>query len=294
MERDVSPQVLVTMNKIFPFHWDRVFLVFISFCWASGELEAVSSCSEEWVCVETVDQNSYVEVFARNKKNHPVTLSLWLKASNLTPSDLAITQVLAGGENAKLHTLRRTNKHHTYHYEFRFDWAIGDANAQPLDYVYALPFRSGETYRVLQGFASSFSHQGLEKFAVDFDMPVGSEVYAAREGVVTDVVTKYDRGCWEPGCGKYANFIVISHSDGTTGEYYHLRESGSVVKFGDRVHRGQLIGYSGNTGHTTMPHLHFAVYRPTTWGKTQSLPFKFEAARGIITNPRSGERYTAK
>ena len=41
-------------------------------------------------------------------------------------------------------------------------------------------------------------------------------------------------------------------------------------------------------------HLHFAVYRPTTWGKTQSLPFKFEAARGIITNPRSGERYTAK
>ena len=268
--------------------------MFISIGWTDGDLGAVTSCSEEWVCVETVEQQSRVEVFAHNKKAFPVTLSVRLKTSNLQPRNFTVTQVLPRRQSIKLKTLQRTTDRRPYDYEFRFDWAIGDAQAEPADYAYGLPYKPGTTYRVLQGFGSSFSHQGLEAFAVDFDMPIGTPVYAAREGVVTDVVTKHNRGCWESGCGKYANFIVISHSDGTTGEYYHLQQHGAVVKRGDPVNRGELIGYSGNTGHTTMPHLHFAVYRPTTWGKTQSLPFKFEAARGIITNPRSGERYTAK
>jgi murein DD-endopeptidase MepM/ murein hydrolase activator NlpD len=86
---------------------------------------------------------------------------------------------------------------------------------------------------------------------------------------------------------------VILHNDGTTGEYYHLQHNGAFVKVGNSVAQGQQIGLSGNTGHTTMPHLHFGVYRAAEWGNTQSIPVRFESAGGIVTRPRRGARYQA-
>jgi len=86
---------------------------------------------------------------------------------------------------------------------------------------------------------------------------------------------------------------VILHDDGTTGEYFHLKRNGVLVRTNQRIEQGNLIGYSGNTGHTTTPHLHFAVYRPGSWGKFESLPFRFATRDGIIEWPRSGGRYTA-
>ena len=161
------------------------------------------------------------------------------------------------------------------------------------DHLYSLPYASNKSYRVLQGFGSRFSHTGLEEFAIDIDMPVGTPVHAARAGVVAEVEESHNRGCWDDGCGKYANFIVVRHSDGTTGEYYHLRKGGSIVDVGDTVTKGQKIGYSGNTGHTTMPHLHFAVYCADVRGNIQSIPVRFRSSDGIIERPRRGARYQA-
>ena len=97
----------------------------------------------------------------------------------------------------------------------------------------------------------------------------------------------------QDGCGRYANYVVILHNDGTTGEYYHLMQDGVLVDVGDSVARGQKIALSGNTGHTTMPHLHFAVYRATEWGNTQSIPVRFQSAQGTVKRPRHGARYQA-
>jgi murein DD-endopeptidase MepM/ murein hydrolase activator NlpD len=101
----------------------------------------------------------------------------------------------------------------------------------------------------------------------------------------------HDKACWERGCGRYANFIVILHADGTTGEYYHLARDGVAVAEGETVNRGQLIGYSGNTGRSTMPHLHFGVYRATTWGRTESVPVQFVTHRGAVRGLKPGQRY---
>ena len=92
------------------------------------------------------------------------------------------------------------------------------------------------------------------KLLRDFRMSEGTPVHAARGGIVARVVESNDKGCWEDGCGQYANFIVIMHDDGTTGEYYHLQQDGALIEVGDKVVEGQKIGYSGNTGHTALPH----------------------------------------
>ena len=146
---------------------------------------------------------------------------------------------------------------------------------------------------MLQGFGSRFSHRGIEQYAVDFKMNVGTPVHAARAGIVARVVESNDKGCWEDGCGKYANFIVIMHKDRTTGEYYHLQKDGALVDVGDEVVAGQQIGLSGNTGHTALPHLHFAVYRATRSGMPQSVPINFISSTGIVYNPRQGHHYFA-
>ena len=60
--------------------------------------------------------------------------------------------------------------------------------------------------------------------------------------------------------------ILVYHSDGTFAQYAHFKKNGVLVKVGDTVKKEQIIGYSGNTGMSTEPHLHFAVYKPTING----------------------------
>lgn len=269
--------------------------VFISLLgFFSPQSHATESCSESVVCVRTQDSPGSVMVETRNLSEFVLTLTVSFQGTNLKLEEQEKTVVVDGQSTVKLWDLSIDDPSADYDYQFRYDWAFGDKNAQPEDYTYALPYASGKSYSVMQGFQSNFSHTGLERYAVDFDMQVGTPVHAAREGVVSRVVKKHDKGCWADGCGKFANFIVILHQDGTTGEYYHLMKNGAVVTVGDQVARGQHIGYSGNTGHSTRAHLHFAVYRPTSWGKTESLPMVFDSQSGIVLNPKVGSKYVAE
>jgi murein DD-endopeptidase MepM/ murein hydrolase activator NlpD len=256
---------------------------------------AFADCREDWICVNALDQGGNVELRAENLQDYPVTYTLRVRTSDFEVSGPStVTRTLAPQESARVMMLSRADGHYEGRYRYFFEWTVGDKDAvHDDDHLYALPYASGKSYRVLQGYGSRFSHTGLEAYAVDFDMPEGTPVHAARGGVVARVEESHSVGCWEDGCGRHANFIVVLHSDGTTGEYYHLQQDGALVDVGDRVVRGQKIGLSGNTGHTTMPHLHFAVYRATEWGNTQSIPVRFNSADGVVMRPRHGARYQA-
>ncbi len=256
---------------------------------------AYADCHDDWICVNAVNQGGNVELRAENLQDYPVTYTLRVRTRYFEVSGpTTVTRTLAPQESARVMTLSRADERFEGHYRYFFEWTVGDKDAvHDDDHVYALPYASGKSFRVLQGYGSRFSHTGLEAYAVDFDMPEGTPVHAARSGVVARVEESHSTGCWEDGCGRFANFIVILHSDGTTGEYYHLQKDGALVDVGDRVVRGQEIGLSGNTGHTTMPHLHFAVYRATEWGNTQSIPVRFNSADGVVMRPRHGARYQA-
>ena len=256
---------------------------------------AFADCRDDWICVNAVDQGGNVELRAENLQDYPVTYTLRVRTRYFEVSGpTTVTRTLAPQESARVMMLSRADERFEGRYRYFFEWTVGDKDAvHDDDHLYALPYASGKSYRVLQGYGSRFSHTGLEAYAVDFDMPEGTPVHAARSGVVARVEESHSIGCWEEGCGRYANFIVVLHRDGTTGEYYHLQKDGALVEVGDRVVRGQQIALSGNTGHTTMPHLHFAVYRATEWGNTQSIPVRFESADGVVMRPRHGARYQA-
>ena len=266
---------------------------------ASAALVASSplfaDCRDEWICVDAVDQGGNVELRAKNLRDFPVTYTLRVRTRYFdVAGPKTVTRTLAPQESARIMMLNRSDERREGRYRYFLEWTVGDKDAvHDDDYLYALPYASGRSYRVLQGYGSRFSHTGLEAYAIDFDMHEGTPVHAARAGVVARVEESHSIGCWRDGCGLYANYIVILHNDGTTGEYYHLRHEGALVNVGDSVARGQKIGLSGNTGHTTMPHLHFAVYRATEWGNTQSIPVRFQSADGTVKRARAGARYQA-
>ena len=255
----------------------------------------MADCKDEWICIDAVDQGGNVELRAKNLRDYPITYTLRVRTRDLAvDGPKTVTRTLAPQQSAQVMTLNQERENQGGKYDYTFDWTVGDKDAvHDEHHVYSFPYASGKSHRILQGYGSRFSHTGLEEFAIDFNMPVDTPVHAARSGVVARVEESHSKGCWEDGCGRYANFVVILHSDGTTGEYYHLNKNGALVEVGDSVAQGQLIAYSGNTGHTTMPHLHFAVYRAVAWGETQSIPVRFQSADGIIDRPRRGRRYKA-
>jgi len=140
-------------------------------------------------------------------------------------------------------------------------------------YNYGLPFLKGKRYKVLQGQNSNFTHKGsFSRYAIDFKMKTGQKVCAIREGLVIKVKENFSKGGSNKKYRDFANLIIIAHKDGTFAQYVHLMKDGALVNVGETVEKGQVIGYSGNTGMSTEPHLHFAVYKPTQNGFV-SIPY---------------------
>lgn len=110
-------------------------------------------------------------------------------------------------------------------------------------------------------------------------MPVGTKITAVRDGVIIKVVENNDRNCAQEECKKYNNSILIYHPDGTFAEYAHIKYNGSLVKVGDKIAQNQILGYSGNVGWSTGPHLHLAIFLQGI-NKRKTLKTKFKTDNG--------------
>lgn len=94
------------------------------------------------------------------------------------------------------------------------------------------------------------THKRSFHYGIDYAAPIKTPVYASANGVV--IVKKYKR----KGMGRE---IIIDHKNGYKTVYAHLYRFASGIKVGSNVKYGQLIGYLGNSGLSTGPHLHFGV-----------------------------------
>lgn len=117
----------------------------------------------------------------------------------------------------------------------------------PLDKV-LITQRFGKTVSSERLYVSG-SHSGM-----DFRAAVGTPVYAVADGVVKGIGNTDDQ-CYRASFGKW---VFIEHDVGLSTTSAHL--SSHKVKSGQKVKAGDLIGYSGNSGRSTAPHLHLTVY----------------------------------
>ncbi len=164
---------------------------------------------------------------------------------------------------------------------------------------YVLPFPPGKSYRVAQANCSppGNGHRDSEKYAYDFDMPIGTPFVAIRSGIVLHVEESHQDG--EVASKGFDNYIIIRHDDGTHALYAHLTHDGSDVDIGSRVKLGQRIGRSGNTGNTNnSPHLHLAMHicDPVDNGSEDcpTWPITFRNAGPNPMGLKLGQSYEAK
>jgi len=143
-------------------------------------------------------------------------------------------------------------------------------------YIYSLPFSKGSKFLLIQAYNSKMSHK--DELSLDFKMRKGSKICAARAGVVTAVKEDSDVGGLKDEYLSEGNHIIVKHDDGSEAMYWHLKKDGVLVNIGDTVTQGQHIGYSGNTGYTAFPHLHFQVYDVN--GK--NIATRFQTKKGVI------------
>jgi len=127
---------------------------------------------------------------------------------------------------------------------------------------YYLPINKKDTLKI---HSDSPAHTGLLKYSIDFECKINTPVCASATGVVVWLredsrVGGPDKKYWFKG-----NRIVIKHKNNEYSAYEHLKYKGVLVKLGENIIKGQLIGYSGNTGYSFGPHLHFEVFnKPST------------------------------
>lgn len=232
----------------------------------------------------------------QNRQLAEITVGLDFTLDNLTPSVPLPFEVVVSPQSttSTLVVLRPTDPSRPWNYSYRTDFDWGTPMAQhATNQLYLLPFAPGRSFRVVQGPGGAFSHTGGARFAIDFGMPVGTPVFAARGGLVVLVRDGFDIGGSNPALKLKANEIFVRHSDATLGEYVHLQKDGMKVKVGDTVTAGQMIALSGNTGYTQGPHLHFMVFRAKDSKARESLPIRFVTNEGSGLTLHQGWRYTA-
>jgi murein DD-endopeptidase MepM/ murein hydrolase activator NlpD len=109
---------------------------------------------------------------------------------------------------------------------------------------------------------------------IDFRGKVGDKIYATADGVVKKAFRN----------GGYGNYVLLSHGNGFTTSFAHMQTF--IVKKGDRIKRGQLIGLVGNTGRSTGSHLHYEV----CLDKKPINPYKFMKIANLLGSNSDKER----
>ncbi len=119
-------------------------------------------------------------------------------------------------------------------------------------------------------------------------MMEGTPILAARSGKIVDLYEYSIIGGTSQLDYRFGNYVLVQHDDFTLGGYYHLKTMGVAVSIGQQIDTGELLGYSGNTGYSSGPHLHFVVQRPLTGKVKESIKISFATNYGDVECPSKG------
>lgn len=218
-------------------------------------------------------------IVARNDYHAPLLLDVELTGVRRAVGTTAprVTVLVPPRTEVIVTTVQGANPGVPPTFGYRAAYSLGDPLARHDTAArYRLPFADGLRFLVSQapgGSAQTHTTRDTAD-AVDFAMPAGTPVVAARAGVVMQVVQHHGEGRNDPAYLDRANLVRILHDDGTWADYAHLQRASARVKPGQRVAAGAALALSGNSGYTSGPHLHFAVKR-NQGGDIVSVPVRF-------------------
>jgi len=236
-----------------------------------------------------------IHFLAENLRSAEVTATFCVGLENLKGSTaFPFTTTLSPHQKIEAFSLSPIDERREWHFSLTNGYTLGSSRAVHDDsYVYALPYAAGQAFLVSQADDGTFSHTGPERHAVDWQMPEGTPVLAARAGIVVETKDDSSEGGPDRSFEKSANYIMIQHSDGTIGNYAHLLKSGVKVKVGQTVAVGDVIGLSGNTGFSSGPHLHFSVFKTRNGWERESIAIRYRTTGATAERLMSGKTYRA-
>ncbi|MGZ4980139.1 MAG: M23 family metallopeptidase [Methylobacter sp.] len=252
------------------------------------EVRQIKAAPKQLVWLLQSGEERHPQYYIRNDYAGPVEVEVeFSERDNVkaTP-DLPKRFVIEPGKSDTLFEVGGINEHESWRLALRYRYIIGKPLASYSSTVsYLPPVAPGQSFQISQAFGGNFSHTDEQnKYAVDIVMPVGTPVYAARSGIVLEAEDDYYKGGTNKAYSSEANNIRILHDDGSMAIYAHLELEKAQVYPGLAVMAGQLIGYSGNTGFTSGPHLHFAV-QINKGMELVSVPFTFINQAGQAEEP---------
>lgn len=238
--------------------------------------------SQDYLNVDFYKITDGYVIFADNHELSPVSVQVDLDLKNMksTEGNNKIFVIPAQVTNYEITRVKIIDSRKASKFHVNTLAGLGDHTQKEYDYDYPydLPYDSNVTHKVVQGYNGQLSHK--HQHALDFNIPSGGRILAARNGVVVDVEDRNSKSCGHPKCNKYNNYVRIYHSDGTFAEYTHIKRGSAKIRKGDTVAQGQHIASSGNVGWATGAHLHFEVFL-MNMDKKVTVPTKFRIAQGM-------------
>ena len=255
----------------------------------------IHSTRETLIQVSGEPEGNATRIFVENLQTANVTVTFEMQLVNLEPKvRFPYTTTLAGKTKLKVLSLSPKDPACAWSWTYTYYCTFGSTTVEHDDScVYSLPFAPGNSFLISQGYNGAYSHFGPDQFAIDWRMPVGTPVHAARAGIVVGIKSDSDVGGNDSNYDWDANYILIQHPDGTLAQYVHLMKGGSKVALGQHVESGEWIGLSGNTGHSTGPHLHFSVFKAKDGQHRQTIPVRYQTADYFAAVLQEGRTYKA-
>lgn len=255
-------------------------LVWAGSVWASPAW-AESSAKDYPFKVHTLQAAESSQVVADNDGDAVVSVEVHLEGRNVaSDQSWPVRVVVPARSRMTLAQVFAADASQSYEFSVRSARTFGDLHAQVDGTPFRLPFANGQQFVIGQAFGGNLTtHQDPTlQHAVDFDLPEGTPVMAARDGWVVEMDLGHTQGGPDARYANEANWVKVLHRDGTVATYAHLSPQTPVVSLGQRVQAGDMLAYSGNTGYSSGPHLHFCVSKPVvqTQGMTDAcLPIQF-------------------